>query len=622
MPDPNLSSYGPYQPGAEPAAPEPALMDRLSGIQAARGTEMPTSIAPAIAPAIPLQNADQTLDNLQKQSVGTRMMHGILDALGGKFDTQFVATPDGVIRQDVPATPGQQAKKIIAGAIMGWGAGAQAAGTGPGAAMRAAGAGVQAGAKMAQDAREQQSKEAQTEFETQQKAALQQAQISMLGTQRLNLQWQMSDGQRKAGQEEIDRANQQNELLSKGGPGTRLVGHAPDLSGAMGMTQKDPSLHDLHAGTPDGQLIYVDHINPDGKHNGVDAWYVTKSYLDSPITEPIRRDHEVMEDGKMVIKHDMIPAGTSHRDVNNLQTLDGNEFKANELQKAQIGHLQAVTEEAHSAARKNDAERVQLNNAVDQNTINNNAMQLVEGTLDPSNLSKRGKSYDATLAAATAYSQAKYGANYDIAKAAGDYKFANDYRTKNTLAYMNSLVGADNLSGNFQEFLRLSDQYKRTNYPALNDVKAWADIQRGDPEIGRYRAVALDVADQAAKILQGGGSGSGSTDAKLKQAVDLYNARWNQKQISGIIDETRMLIANRKKEMIGDNVYLNRWYGPQHAAAPTGGSQKTVTDDRIAALPSSSTQPPGAVKSIQGSDKNWYWLSVTGDPIAKDTSVH
>src|SRR5207248_2193137 len=149
-------------------------------------------------------------------------------------------------------------------------------------------------------------------------------------------------------------------------------------------------------------------------------------------------------------------------------------------------------------------------------------VQLVEGNIDPTQLSKRSQDYNAKIQQANEYSISKYGKPFDLAQAQGDYKFANNPSTQNTLRYLNSLTGADNKGGNLGALIALSNRITRTDFPALNDAAAWAKIQTGNPQMASYFTAVTEVADQVAKILQGGGSGSGTSDAKLKQAAELF----------------------------------------------------------------------------------------------------
>lgn len=193
------------------------------------------------------------------------------------------------------------------------------------------------------------------------------------------------------------------------------------------------------------------------------------------------------------------------------------------------------------------------------------AQQLVDGMLAPSDLSKRATgdtSYNDVLTAADKYSMATLGKHFDVAKANRDYKFATNTATQNTLNFLKSLIGTDNGSGtltggNLDELKNISDSIDRTSFPALNDTKKWASLATGNADYAQFQAVATEVADQVAKILQGGTSGGGTSDAKLQQASNLFNTGFSKAQLNGVIASLQPLLKNRATSMIGDNPYLS-----------------------------------------------------------------
>lgn len=188
------------------------------------------------------------------------------------------------------------------------------------------------------------------------------------------------------------------------------------------------------------------------------------------------------------------------------------------------------------------------------------AIGLVEGTIDPSQLSKRSATYGHTLALANKYSIDTYNRPFNIAQASSDYKFATNPQTQNTLKHLNSLTGPDNKSGNLEELIKISDSINRTEFPSLNDAASWARLETGDPQMAAFHATAIEVADQVAKILQGGG-GNQTSDMKMKQSLEIFDKRFTKEQVRAISTTMRNLLANRKNNMIGSNRYLMQQYG-------------------------------------------------------------
>jgi hypothetical protein len=192
--------------------------------------------------------------------------------------------------------------------------------------------------------------------------------------------------------------------------------------------------------------------------------------------------------------------------------------------------------------------------------------QLVEGNMAPSDLSKRSTgntSYNDVITAADKYSMATLGKHFNVAVANQQYKYANQKTTQDTLNFLKSLVGTQTpeggtSGGNLDELLSQSNNITRTSFPAINDVAAWTRLEAGDPSIAAFRVTAVEVADQVAKILQGGG-GNSTSDAKLAQATAMFDTGFSKNQIQSIIASLKPLLANRAKTMIGDNPYLSQY---------------------------------------------------------------
>jgi hypothetical protein len=226
--------------------------------------------------------------------------------------------------------------------------------------------------------------------------------------------------------------------------------------------------------------------------------------------------------------------------------------------------------------------------------LQSTAQGLVEGTMDPSQLPKKSNDYLAVLHAADNYSQQKYGKPFDLAQTQTDYKFANEPATQNTLKYLNSLTGSKGGKGNLDALVSLSNNIDRTEFPSINDAEAWAKIQSGDPKMAAYRTAVTEVADQVAKILQGGGSGGGTSDAKLHQAAGLFATGFTKGQITEVASTLRDLLANRKTELIGDNRYLQKQFGAPKAAPQAvipGATHVFVPGKGLTAAPSAVPAP-------------------------------
>lgn len=153
-----------------------------------------------------------------------------------------------------------------------------------------------------------------------------------------------------------------------------------------------------------------------------------------------------------------------------------------------------------------------------------------------------------------------------------DMKFANNISTQNTLKYLGSLTGQGGRPGNLDELIRVSDSINRTQFPAINSLEFKALEESGDPNVAKYAAVVIEVADQVAKVLQGGGTGGGTSDFKMKQANEMFKKSFTKEQVKAVANELKVLLQNRKDSMIGDNPFLQ-----EYSSHPTVQSQSYET---------------------------------------------
>lgn len=207
----------------------------------------------------------------------------------------------------------------------------------------------------------------------------------------------------------------------------------------------------------------------------------------------------------------------------------------------------------------------------------------VEGNEDPSQMSKRSTKdqYKQDLKMANVYSFARYGKPFDPAQASIDYKEAQNQGVRSTLRYLGSLTGSDGKSGNLGELVERAKEFGPTSFKSVNDVKTWINQHANEPEAVRYGTALVETADQVAKILQGGGSGSGSTDAKLQQAMELFNKGFSGSQIAAVADEVRKLLNNRSVELIKGNRYLQKQFGAGGSNGPAATIDSKSHKDQV-----------------------------------------
>lgn len=332
-----------------------------------------TSTAPAMAPQIPLEPADQTLDKLQKESFGAKVYHGILNALGGSHDVTFDRDPatGKMTAHSTISQPGEQWKRIISGALTGY-AGAQAAGTqGPGGAMRGAAGGIMAGERQVEQQYQQKRGEANEDLQTQQATALNNARTSMLTHQVAESSWRLQHEQQQADQEDVDRVNAFQQILQDGGPGTTDLGTFKSPTDAFKFAASYRQIHQDHA---NGRVFMVPDISGSGKKGGVRAAIVTPDWQSSPTT----RDYKFTiqqpgDDGQLHDEDVTIPAGTKNSVMmqwvmasaadKNKRDLDAAEQKTRQQTAASEAGLRTAQSAAEYARADEERSQALLNQA-------------------------------------------------------------------------------------------------------------------------------------------------------------------------------------------------------------------------------------------------------------------
>jgi hypothetical protein len=483
---------------------------------------------------------------------------------------RFVQTPS--------RTPGQQWRKLGAEAITGAIAG-MGVGPGRGKAGLALKAGYDQQQKQAQQEKQAQENEQDEDYQIARQNRIDKANTYLQQQQMAVNAFNLTRLKARATQEDVGFQQQQEDREKA--LGSVDLGTYPDHLSLADVQKVHP---EFWKSAVNGDVRSIPAFDADGNRAGVHMYLRQAGIGDQPAdpgTQAMRfvQGEDPKQPPKLV---PFTPTGThTQNEIDNynaaaykqMQTWQSAQAEA-EYKKAQEGNVKSETAEHYSMAEKNRLESKQLNEATEATSVQSNAQQLVEGNVDPSNLSKRSKSYDATLAQANAYSMQKYGTPFDVAKAARDYKAATNPTTISTLNYLNSLVGPNNNGGNLSELVKASDAMPRGQFPPLNDTAQWLKLQTGNSQVAAYHATLTEVSDQIAKILQGGGTGGGTSDAKLKQAQDLFQKGFTKDQIKSVAnDSLRPLLANRKAGIIGDNRYLLKWTGQQPQQQQQQGQQ-------------------------------------------------
>jgi hypothetical protein len=504
------------------------------------------------------------------------VVDGLLDDLAGtKGQPKLTQGNDGNYYVETPALSRKgQWLKITSEAIHGASAGAQQM-HGPGGAERGFAAGVDAGDKMA----EQQGNQGQEL--TQEARQANQDRFNQIKLQHDKAMWAFEEAhaQHQGTEDEIklnnDEMTREIKPPEQGGLGSQDLGvHAnlSDLATQMSKTNPEFWKH-VYGDTQGSGVVGYKEYDPSGKVTGIHFFARTPGVNGQAVDEDqaffkvfkpgkTAQDAPTLEQQKATVPMTVGQQSAYNAAADNQmsqwqETQRKAQREADEHQKALDEHAAAPGQRAHVAAETAhvNTETRQLNEATTQDAVKNNAQQMVEGTIDPSNLSKRSKSYDATLAAANSYSMQKYGKPFDLAAAASDYKYSTNAQTQNTLKMIRGMADP---GGSIEIAQNAAKALPQLPEATLNKVFNAAATEFGSKEATNFHTAMLGLADEYSKVMGGGTA----TDSGRKQALDLLKASYSKGQLGGAIDTMRQDISARQKALVGTNRYLLRQYAP------------------------------------------------------------
>ena len=583
-------------------------------------TATPAAAAPTTTPSEqPYQNPDADVEKLKSESWGNKVYHGVLSALGGQYDTQFIPTENGVVKTQVANTPGQQWKRIISGALTGY-AGAAAAGTqGPGGIARGLGGGIQAGYGERVRQGQEQEKTANTEFEQQQAAAMQKAQRSMMAIELAQKTFALGQGEKEATAADIDHANQWNLLIHQGGAGSRSIGHYANPDAVYAAAKADPKLHDDLA---HGRIALQPHVE-NGKISGVDAAYVSDDWLNSYTTDDIPVSYKLTgADGKLTEVHHTIPAGSIKQGaamdlMNRLSTTQMEDhwkeveagFKKTELanQTKELG-LRVAENARQAEAFPLEQQKRQLEVTALTSKDPYSDPRLPWGSFNPQ------------WAPVSHYARGTPGIDVTAVKKGLD---ANDQKVD--LLSNNVVSNADEvkkiltdpkrypaLSGPMDGRLTQFKNWLGTNNPDVPAVKAFIH-NMAMATVGIHGSRSKGNVDETQDVilrdfLNGPAAVQGAIDANVHSAADFQDQIEN-KRIYGTYKG-----PDRSKQIKFDaqGSPLSEEQAAQISGTPT---PKPVQQVVPANLPVTAVAPVGATQKNVGSDGKTYWLDANHKPL-------
>lgn len=127
----------------------------------------------------------------------------------------------------------------------------------------------------------------------------------------------------------------------------------------------------------------------------------------------------------------------------------------------------------------------------------------------------------------------------------------------------NSLIAK---GGTLDQLAEAAKEIPQNQIPVFNTVEDAMKAATGNGPIAKYASLLVGVADDYSKVM-GGGTGS---DASRAQGFKLAAASASPAQRTGSIEGIRGAVGSQTRERIGKNPILQRMYGTQQAATPSG----------------------------------------------------
>lgn len=103
----------------------------------------------------------------------------------------------------------------------------------------------------------------------------------------------------------------------------------------------------------------------------------------------------------------------------------------------------------------------------------------------------------------------------------------------------------ENVQNTIGKAKQASEALKKSDIKAFNKAKIWSLEQTGDPRASAIIAVNTILAEEIGNIFQGG-TGSVTSDAKLKLAMETLQSDWSDKQLDAALDAINELMKVRK----------------------------------------------------------------------------
>jgi hypothetical protein len=130
---------------------------------------------------------------------------------------------------------------------------------------------------------------------------------------------------------------------------------------------------------------------------------------------------------------------------------------------------------------------------------------------------------------------------FDFEQAASDFNFGKNPAFQSTVRMMDSATNSMN------RLQQSANALANGRVRSINALINMGKNQFNSVDLKKFQTDALLVGDEVGKVIQGGGTGSGVSDAKLKQAQDLFKTSDDPTVIGAAINEVSQILNYRRK---------------------------------------------------------------------------
>jgi len=161
--------------------------------------------------------------------------------------------------------------------------------------------------------------------------------------------------------------------------------------------------------------------------------------------------------------------------------------------------------------------------------------------------------------------------DFNFQAAESDYQFGKNATNQSTVRFI------DNLNDSVPILKELSAKVKRTtSFKIINRATLAAMAGSGNVDANNFAFGMTAIADEMAKTLQGGGTGSGTTDTKMKQALDLFDKGMTPEQLDGVLTTAQEFLGARRRSLT-KGTYMEK-KDKSGTSSSTGGTKKSAKE--------------------------------------------